>query len=104
MSDQRLNSAARGYGSRWQKYRAKYLLEHPLCVMHQARGQVVPATVVDHIEPHKGDHRLFWKPDNHQALCKHCHDAHKQRLEKSGTEVGCDLTGRPISKIHHWNR
>ena len=58
----------------------------------------------DHIVPHKGDHKLFWDPKNHQALCKQCHDRHKQRLEKSGAVIGCDLDGVPIDPGHHWHR
>ena len=29
---------------------------------------------VDHIVPHRGDHRLFWDEQNWQPLCKACHD------------------------------
>ena len=104
MSDSRETSGKRGYGSRWQKYRARYLREHPLCVMHSVLGQVVPASVVDHIEPHKGDHKLFWDPKNHQALCKRCHDKHKQRLERSGKLNGCNQSGVPLDPNHHWNK
>ena len=32
------------------------------------------ATVVDHIEPHRGDWSKFIDPANHQSLCKSCHD------------------------------
>ena len=97
-------AAKRGYNRRWQKYRERYLREHPLCVMHQQQGRAVAAEVVDHIIPHKGDHKLFWDPKNHQALCKQCHDRHKQRLEKSGAVIGCDLNGVPIDPGHHWHR
>lgn len=72
--------------------------------MHFALGELVPATVVDHITPHKGDSDLFWQASNHQALCKHCHDSHKQRLEKSGTVLGCTEKGAPIDPNHHWNQ
>lgn len=92
------------YGYRWQKYRAQYLKAHPLCVMHQRMGQVVPATVVDHIQPHRGDEGLFWDEANHQALCKRCHDSHKQRAEKSGAQIGCDASGIPLDTAHHWRR
>ena len=91
------------YGYRWQKARAGFLRKHPLCRMHQARGQVVPATVVDHIKPHRGDRKLFWDSSNWQSLCKQCHDSHKQRLEKSGVITGCDESGQPIDPHHHWN-
>ena len=39
-----------------------------------------PATVVDHIVPHRGDPQLFWDESNWQPLCKACHD------HKTGTE------------------
>jgi 5-methylcytosine-specific restriction enzyme A len=75
------SSTARGYGYRWQQYREQYLAKHPLCGMCQARGLVTAATIVDHIVPHKGDARLFWGPNNHQSLCKDCHDGPKAAEE-----------------------
>ena len=81
-----------------------FLRSHPLCAMHQMRGQVVPSVIVDHVVPHRGDQTLFWDTSNWQALCKHCHDSHKHRLERSGTEVGCDANGVPLDARHHWNR
>jgi len=100
----RESSAKRGYGSRWQKARADYLRKHPLCSQHEGLGQIVGAVVVDHITPHKGDKSLFWDSSNWQPLCKHCHDSYKQRLEKSGTIIGCDTNGMPIDSHHHWHR
>jgi 5-methylcytosine-specific restriction protein A len=50
-------------------------------------GLVVLATVVDHVIPHRGDVELFWKPGNHQALCKACHDR-KTVLEDGGLGGG----------------
>lgn len=98
------SAARRGYGRRWQRYRERYLREHPLCVMHLELGYTVASDVVDHIVPHKGDHKLFWDPKNHQAICKQCHDRHKQRLEKSGTVIGCSLDGVPTDPGHHWRQ
>ena len=103
-SGERKTAAQRGYGARWQKYRTRYLSEHPLCVMHQELGRVVAATVVDHIQPHKGDHKLFWTPANHQPLCKHCHDRHKQRMERGSAALGCSPSGQPTDPRHHWSR
>lgn len=102
--DSRESASKRGYNRRWQTYRIRFLSEHPLCAMHLQLGRVVPATIVDHIIPHKGDRKLFWNPKNHQALCKQCHDSHKQRLEKSGAVVGCGLDGIPIDPNHHWHK
>lgn len=67
---QRLSSKERGYNYRWTKYRSWFLRLHPIC----AKCGRAAASVVDHIVPHKGDDVLFWAADNHQALCKRCHD------------------------------
>lgn len=69
----RSKTAERGYGGRWQRVRAAYLNEHPLCVACQVAGRIVGATVVDHKTPHKGDPTLMWDRDNYQALCARCH-------------------------------
>ncbi len=42
----------------------------------------MPATVVDHIKPHRGDPKLFWDQENWQALCARHHDRDKQREER----------------------
>lgn len=68
------SAAARGYDGRWQKARKAYLSAHPVCVECLKGGRVEAATVVDHIQPHRGDQRLFWDTNNWQALCKRCHD------------------------------
>ena len=73
----------RGYGVAWQKARAGFLRSHPLCRTHAAQQQVVAASVVDHIIPHKGDTTLFWQYSNWQALCKTCHDK-KTAVEDGG--------------------
>ena len=74
------SAANRGYDSQWQKARKRYLLAHPLCIRCMEQGRYVKATVIDHIEPHRGDPILFWDEENWQALCKHCHDR-KTRME-----------------------
>lgn len=73
---------ARGYGARWQRARLLFLDDHPLCKRCEDKGLVVPANVVDHIQPHKGDGVLFWDQRNWQPLCKPCHD------KKTATEDG----------------
>jgi len=93
-------TAERGYGNRWRKARATYLRSHPLCVM--CRPRLEPATVVDHIKPHKGDQVLFWDTANWQSLCKLHHDSWKKRFELTGIKPGCDSDGIPIDPGHHW--
>jgi 5-methylcytosine-specific restriction endonuclease McrA len=70
---QRPSAARRGYGPRWRRARAAYLARHPLCVPCAAAGRLAPATVVDHVVPHRGDPVLFWDERNWQGLCKPCH-------------------------------
>ena len=80
----RPSAARRGYGPRWRKARQAYLAWHPLCAACQAQGRLVPATVVDHREPHHGNQRLFWDEVNWQGLCKPCHDAKTAREGRWG--------------------
>lgn len=97
------NSTQRGYGYRWQQARARFLAKHPLCCMCEEEGKVTAATVVDHINPHKGNDALMWDETNWQPLCDHHHSSTKQRMEKSGFSVGCDAEGIPLGVFHHWN-
>ena len=64
------SAAKRGYGSRWQKYRRVYLINHPFCVECEKEDTITLATVVDHIVPHKGSLELFWDESNHQPLLR----------------------------------
>lgn len=63
------------------------------------RGDTTAATVVDHIQPHKGNSRLFWQQDNWQPLCAPCHDGPKRAAEQSGVLRGCDERGFPLDPI-----
>lgn len=70
----RENASERGYDSKWRSARALFLKKNPLCVKCREKGKLTPATVVDHIIPHRGDPVLFWDRSNWQPLCKDCHD------------------------------
>ena len=65
---------SRGYDARWRKARTAFLQRNPLCNECMKRGKITPATVVDHIIPHRGDRKLFWDESNWKPLCKCCHD------------------------------
>lgn len=80
---ERGSAASRGYGHRWRLRRERFLKTHPVCCDPTGRhpGQVVPATVADHIVPHRGDRELFEDPDNLQPLCASCHSAKTLRGE-----------------------
>lgn len=77
----RLNYRQRGYDTRWDKAAAAFKAEHPLCLGCQAIGQVKVATVVDHVEPHRGDMVKFWSSANFQPSCAWHHNVVKQQLE-----------------------
>lgn len=59
------------YTVRWQRLRQQVLTAAAQTCA--ACGQVQLALEVDHVEPHRGDARLFWDLTNLQALCKPCH-------------------------------
>lgn len=82
----------RGYTYRWQKARAGWLRNHPLCAQCERDGVVRAANEVDHIVPHKGDMQLFWDSSNWQSLCKPCHSL------KTATEDGG--FGRVVTNGH----
>jgi 5-methylcytosine-specific restriction protein A len=88
--DARRESAARrGYGRRWREASKAFLAEHPLCAECARRGATALASVVDHIQPHRGDQDLFWDRSNWQPLCKPCHD------RKTARESGWAGRGGP---------
>ena len=74
--DRRGTANERGYNATWRKARATFLRRNPLC---SVCGK--PATIVDHIEPHRGDTNKFWDSDNWQALCVTCHNRKTARGE-----------------------
>lgn len=88
----------------WKQLRKAQLQAMPFCVFCLRLGIRSPATVADHITPHKGNKDLFFDPCNLQSLCKTCHDSAKQHLEQSGVLKGCDAAGFPLDPNHHWNR
>lgn len=69
------------YDGKWQKYAKQYRIKHPICRDPDGRHplQRRGTEAVDHIRDHKGNYRLFWEPNNHQPLCRSCHDAKTMR-------------------------
>ncbi|MEN8822303.1 MAG: HNH endonuclease [Abyssibacter sp.] len=75
--DARRETASRRlYTSAWRKARAGFLARHPLCECDECKqlDRVLPANVVDHIVPHRGDRALFWDRSNWQAMNARCHN------------------------------
>ena len=71
--------------------RPAQLLREPFCRECAKRGVRTRATVVDHVEPHRGDWAKFIDPANHQSLCKHHHD---QKTAKEMAEERKKKQGR----------
>lgn len=69
----RPSACSLGYDRRWRKARKAYLAEHPLCAECARQGRDELASVVDHVQPHRGDSSLFWDQSNWQPLCRSCH-------------------------------
>lgn len=54
--------------------RPNQLMREPWCRECARRGVRTKATVVDHVQPHRGDWARFTDRANLQSLCKPCHD------------------------------
>lgn len=70
----RANANARGYNYQWHRASKRFLYLNPLCSHCKLIEKLTPASVVDHIIPHRGDRVLFWNVANWQALCETCHN------------------------------
>jgi len=76
------SAAKRGYGRRWRATSKGFLRAHPFCQCadcDEGRKALTPATVVDHVIPHRGNMAVFWDPLNWQAMAKRCHDRKRWR-------------------------
>lgn len=75
------------YDTKWERYRFKYLAINPNCYACGAT-----ATVIDHIQAHRGDETLFWKLDNLLPLCARCHNSITALFDKPGKPLNDKLT------------
>ncbi len=66
---------------RWARIRKRQLAEFPLCRICLEKGQIVPATEVDHVVPHNANEWAFWSGEL-QSLCRSDH------ARKSNEEMG----------------
>ena len=88
----------------WKLAREMQLGKEPLCEWCAARGVVTPATVVNHVIPHKGNWLLFIDPDNHASVCKACHDGPIAEVERKGYNRDIGLDGWPTDPRHPYAR
>ncbi len=86
--------------------RDQQLREEPLCQPCKRRGRIVAATVVHHLEPHKGNYEKF-VTGPFESTCDACHSGHIQSAESRGLSYSLDVdpfTGWPIDSRHPANR
>lgn len=86
-------------GAKWQKLRAEVLADEPLCRHCAARGLVVPATDVDHMNGADDNRR-----ESLQPLCHPCHSRKTARDHGRNVAYGCDASGHPADPMHPWNQ
>ncbi len=88
--DQRRGSARdRGYSSKWDAAAKAFLEHHPLCLYCRMGAwgdppRATPATLVDHLIPHRGDMVIFWNRRDWVSSCAPCHNGPKASAERNG--------------------
>lgn len=80
--------------SRWRKERAEHLEAEPYCRACRSLQRMTLATVVDHIQPPRGDEVLFWDRRNWQSLCKTHSD------QKTGQETRARMNPSRPRELH----
>lgn len=95
-NDERLSSSKRGYDSAWQRLRAAFLREHPMCAQPRCKR---PATHVHHVKAVEDAPELRLDPSNLKGLCRECHE----RLHGRMLRGGCDRSGWPTDPRHPWS-
>ena len=80
-ADRRESAYRRGYDKRWEKFRVRYLHEHPLCVDCLAKHRMTPASEVHHIRKLRDYPQLKYTESNLMALCHECHSKRTARGE-----------------------
>jgi hypothetical protein len=88
---------------RWRRRRRYQLMIEPVCAMCAKRGLAVPATIADHVVPHRGDWIAFLTAPL-QSLCKTCHDSDKRLFELRGYNRDIGSDGWPLDPEHPANR
>jgi 5-methylcytosine-specific restriction protein A len=106
--DDRRSAAAKKYHKwycrkLWLRRAEAQLQAQPLCERHLRLGLLEPATVANHVIPHRGNWTLF-STGELESVCKACHDGPIQAEEAAGAVKGNDVSGRPLDPRHPWNR
>ena len=87
----------------FNRRRKQQLLHYPLCAYCLENGKNIPATIADHVTPHRGDPNQFIRGEL-QSLCIQCHNARKQQLERRGYSNAVGEDGWPLDPNHPSNQ
>jgi len=87
----------------WRKRAKRQLAAEPLCALCLARKALTPATIADHLQPHRGNRESFLLGAL-QSLCAPCHDGRKQQTELHGYQVDLGADGWPVDPAHPANQ
>lgn len=86
-SDAKRGSAReRGYDVQWQKFRAAFLRDHPMC--EDPSGCLDSSTDVDHIDGLGPDGPRGFDPTNCRALCHRHHSRRTAKDQPGGWAAG----------------
>jgi 5-methylcytosine-specific restriction endonuclease McrA len=88
---------------RWKRRAKLQLTLEPLCAGCARHGVVAPATIADHIVPHRGNEQAFWF-GKLQSLCAPCHSGEKAEVERRGFSCTIGPDGYPTDGNHPFYR
>lgn len=88
----------------WRKARVRFLMENPLCSVCLKMGKTVPATVVHHTTPHRGNPVIFWDETCWESVCSGCHNSILQIKDIHHFHQAAADDGFPLDPDHPWNK
>ena len=88
----------------WKNRRAHQLQIEPLCRLCLDRGDVTPATVADHIEPHKGNYNAFVLGPAEEPLCAPAMMVCNRASNAEATRRAIGVDGYPVDRAHPFYR
>jgi 5-methylcytosine-specific restriction enzyme A len=80
--------------AQWRRRRLHQLRKDPLCAACLQDNTIRAATVVHHLEDHKGDWHTFCTSPV-ESLCDPCHNRIVSGTRVLGYQRGCDINGKP---------
>jgi 5-methylcytosine-specific restriction enzyme A len=83
----------------WRRRSQAQKRRAPLCQICLSEGQITPAEISDHVQPHKGNINSFILGEL-QSLCRHHHESTKKIIEQRGYDPRVGEDGWPVDQNH----